>query len=154
LINCREAEEQGKTFDYAWFLLSILLVVGELSEDSQFPHIDRELPEAAKYTSLWASKDAKRIGNIKIFWLLMEVSIWMWINRRLHLSPMMYKILKIFAEFKADIRNIYIRVQKDPMKQWMKLPFIATDNAIFIVLETWPPEWRAPDLAELEKAVA
>lgn len=52
LTNFREAQEQDKTFHYAWLLLSILLVAGELSEDSQFPHIDRELPEAAKYSSL------------------------------------------------------------------------------------------------------
>jgi len=36
----------------------------------------------------------------------------------------------------------------------MKLPFVATDNAIFIVLETWPPKWRTPDFAELEKVAA
>lgn len=35
-----------------------------------------------------------------------------------------------------------------------KRPFIATDNMIFIVLETWPPEWRVVGLAELEKVVA
>jgi len=40
LTNCREAQEEGKTFHYAWFLLSILLVTGELPEDSQFPSLD------------------------------------------------------------------------------------------------------------------
>jgi len=30
-------------FHYAWLFLSIVLVVGELSEDSQFPIIDRDL---------------------------------------------------------------------------------------------------------------
>lgn len=49
LINCREAHVHDKTFHYAWFLLSILLAVGELPEDNQFPHIDRELPEVSKY---------------------------------------------------------------------------------------------------------
>ena len=37
------------------------------------------------------------------------------------------------------------------MEQWTKLPFIATDDVIFTVLETWPPEWHTPDLVELEK---
>lgn len=32
--NCREAQEKGKTFYYAWFLLSILLVIGELPGDN------------------------------------------------------------------------------------------------------------------------
>ena len=52
------------------------------------------------------------------------------------------------------MHNIYIRVQKYPVKQWMKLPFVATDHAIFTVLETWAPEWRTPNLAEFEKVEA
>lgn len=40
LTNCEEAQEQGKTFHYVWFLLSILLVAGELPKDSQFPPLD------------------------------------------------------------------------------------------------------------------
>lgn len=34
LTNCREAQEQGKTSHYTWLLLSILLVIGDLLEDS------------------------------------------------------------------------------------------------------------------------
>ncbi len=50
------------------------------------------------------------------------------------------------------MHNIYIRAQKDSLQQWTNLPFIATDDVIFIVLETWPTERCAPDLAEMEKA--
>jgi len=70
-----EAQEQGKTFHYAWLFLSILLVTWELPEDSQCPSIEQDLPEAAKYALLWATKDTKRIRETKIFWVLMEVSI-------------------------------------------------------------------------------
>ena len=52
LTNCKEAQEQGNTFHYTWLLLSILLVTRELPKDSQFPHIERDLPKAAKYASL------------------------------------------------------------------------------------------------------
>ena len=52
LTNYKEAQEQGKTFHYAWFLLSILLVAGELPKDNQFPTIERNLPEAMMYNSL------------------------------------------------------------------------------------------------------
>lgn len=52
LSNYREAQDQGKNFHYAWFLLSILLVVGRLPVDSQFPTIERNLPRAMRYTSL------------------------------------------------------------------------------------------------------
>ena len=50
-------------------------MAGELPEDSQFPRIDRDLLEAAKYASLWATKFATRIHDNKIFWVLMEMNI-------------------------------------------------------------------------------
>lgn len=63
----------------------------------------------------------------------------MWINSRLRLSSTVHNSLKSFADFKAYMRNIYIRVQNDPVHKWEKLTFIATDDTIFTVLETWPP---------------
>ena len=47
--------------------------------------------------------------------------------------------------------NLYIRAHKDPVRTWAKLLFIAMDDVIFAVMESWPPESRAPDLAEMEK---
>ena len=75
MTNYRVAEEQGKTFHYAWLLLSTLLVAGELLKDSQFPLVENDLPEAMRHTSLWATKDATRISEIKVFWVFVEVSI-------------------------------------------------------------------------------
>lgn len=48
------------------------------------------------------------------------------------------------------MHNIYIKACKDPTKQWMKLHFVATNEAIFNVLK----EWHAPDIAELERSAA
>jgi len=84
----------------------------------------------------------------------MEMNIRMWINQTPRLSPTVYNSLQSFAESKANMHNIYIKAQKDPTKQWAKLPFAATDDAIFTVLEAWPPEWHAPDHAELERVAA
>lgn len=44
-----------------------VLVARELPEDSQSPTINRYLLEAAKYSLLWAMKDATRIHDTKIF---------------------------------------------------------------------------------------
>ena len=55
------------------------------------------------------------------------------------------------VEFKADMHNLYIRAPKGPAQKWVKLLFIATDDAIFVIMESWPSEWRAPDLAAMEK---
>jgi len=44
-----------------------MLVTTHLPKDSQFPFLDLEWPEAARYASLWVTRDAERIRNIKIF---------------------------------------------------------------------------------------
>jgi len=40
----------------------------------------------------------------------------MWINKRPHLSPIVYTSLQSFADFNADIHNVYIKVHKDPVQ--------------------------------------
>ena len=52
------------------------------------------------------------------------------------------------------MHNIYIRARKDSTKKWTKLPFVATNNAIFNVLAACPSEWRTPDIAEIVKSAA
>lgn len=59
----------------------------------------------------------------------MEMNLRMGIHGKPRLSPNVYKNLHNFAEFKADLHNIYIRARKEPTKQWRELPFIATDDA-------------------------
>lgn len=39
-------------------------------------------------------------------------------------------------DFKADFHHVFIRVSKDPMKTWRELPYLATDDFIFAVLES------------------
>ena len=69
----------------------------------------------------------------------MEASVWMWTHKQSCLSPMVYDNLQSFADFKADMHNVYIKVRKDPEQNWTKLPFIAIDDANFVVLDSWPP---------------
>ena len=61
LLNFRKVQELSKMFHYAWLLLSIVLIAWEFPKDIQFPSI------TAMYTSLWATKDAQRIKDNKIF---------------------------------------------------------------------------------------
>lgn len=69
----------------------------------------------------------------------MEINIWMGINRKPRLSPIVYTILKRFAEFKVDFHHVFIRVQKHPAKTWHNLLYLAIDDVIFSFLEFWPP---------------
>lgn len=75
----------------------------------------------------------------------------MGINRKAWLSPTVYNNLQSFAEFKADFHHIYIRALKDPAKKWNELPYMATDDVIFDVLEAWPLEWCTPAISSVEE---
>jgi len=70
------------------------------------------------------------------------------------MSPIVYNNFQCTTEFKADLHNLYIQARKDPKQTWVKLPFIATDDAIYEVLAVWPLEWHALDRAALEKMAA
>jgi len=82
----------------------------------------------------------------------MEMNLRMGINRKPPLSPTVSNILQSFTEFKVDLHNISIKARKDPTNQWRELPFIAMDDVIFNVLETWLLEWHAPDLVTMDKS--
>ena len=84
----------------------------------------------------------------------MEMDLRTWINHKPRLSPTVYNSLQGFVKLKVDMHNIYIRAQKDPTKKWTKMPFVATNDALFNVLETWPPEWHVPNFTEIEKSTA
>ena len=47
----------------------------------------QDLPEAAKFTSLYFMKDPQRVKDSKVFWILKEMKIHMAINRKLWLLP-------------------------------------------------------------------
>ena len=82
----------------------------------------------------------------------MEMNIRMGINYKPQLSSIVYTSLQSFTEFKVEFHHIYLRVCKDPANKWNKLPYMAIDDVIFDVLETWLPEWCAVDISMLEKS--
>ena len=91
----------------------------------------------------------------KIFWILIEMNIWMGINHNPWLLPTIYNSLQNFVEFKAYCHHVFIRAWKDPMKTWHNLPYLVTDDVIFTVLESWSPEWHtlARSVVEADKSV-
>jgi len=109
-----------------------------------------------KYASLWENKDAQRIRERKIFWVVMEMNIRMEINRKPMLSPTIYNSLQRFVEFKADFHHVFIKAWKEPTKMWHELPNLAINDVIFMVLESWPPKWHAlvGSAVEVNKSVA
>lgn len=51
------------------------------------------------------------------------------------------------------MHNVYIKARKDSAWNYNKLPFIVIDDAIFCMLESWPTEWRAPNLVEQDRTM-
>lgn len=94
-----------------------MLVAWEFPEDNQVPTIAKDLLEAAKYASLWATKDVQWIRDNKVFWVFMEMNIRMGITRKPRLSPTVYNSLQSFTKFKEDFHHVYIRAHKDPTKK-------------------------------------
>lgn len=134
--NYREAQELRNMFHYVWLLMSIVLIEWELLEDIQFPSIVPDLKKAMKYASMWVTKDMKCIKDSKIFWILLEMNIFVAINHKPWFSTV-FSNLHIYAEFKEDFHHVSIRAQKDPAQTWYALPYLATDDTIDAVLDHW-----------------
>lgn len=60
----------------------------------------------------------------------------MGINHKLWLLPTVCSSLQSFVEFKVGFYHVFIMARKDPMKTWHNLPYLVTDDVIFIVLES------------------
>lgn len=82
----------------------------------------------------------------------MEVDIRHWVTQQPRLFTEIYDSVKHIAEFKEDMNFVSIWACKDPNQMWTTLPFIAIDEAIDVVLDTWPLEWHRPDAVEHDEA--
>jgi len=72
--------------------------------------LDLEWTEAARYASLWATWDTERIRNIKIFWVLMDMTVHQWITQLPHLTDEIYESIEHISKFKEDMHHVYIKV--------------------------------------------
>lgn len=144
VTNYQEVQDTSKKFQYSWLFLSIVLVTQDLLEDSQFPPLDKDLLEATKFASLWATKDVVQATETKLFRVLMQASIYMVINQKLQLSSTVFEKILGYAKFKVDIHCVYIQAWKDPRQKWFDLPYLTTDDAIEEVVKHQMIEWYCP----------
>lgn len=121
-----------------------MLVAWHLLEDSQFPPYEEYLLEAAKFTSLWSTKDPERIKESNIFWILTEMDLRTVISQRPRLFPTLFEQLRAFAEFKADFHNVSIRAWKDTKHIWHKLPYLVSETNVQEIVGSWLAEWCQP----------
>ena len=91
---------------------------------------------------MWVTKDVKQAQDRKIFYILMEMNVIMAINCKLQFSPTIYANLQSYVDFKANFHQISISERKDPAQKWHDFPYLATDDAIDVVLDKWSAEWH------------
>ena len=113
-------------------------------EDSQCPPHKEDLPDAARFTSLWSTKNPASIKESKIFWILLEMDLHMVINKRPRLSPILFMQLMAYAEFKVNFHSVSIRAWKDPKHTWHKLPYLVSMIDVQEIVGYWPTESHEP----------
>ena len=93
--------------------------------------------EGVRYKNLWDSKDAQRLENNQVFWVLFQSSLAATINFRPWLYPAVYDRYKGIASFHVTMHNVEIFARK--VKAWTSLPYMVSDEEIDNVIALWPP---------------
>jgi len=83
----------------------------------------------------------------------MDANVLQWINELPCMSNGIYESMKHITEFKEDMHHIYIRTRKNLARAWTSLQFIAIDDIVDGVMDTWPPAWRRLEAVECNEAV-
>ena len=86
--------------------LLIALVVWEAPEESVLPKLTPEMCEGARFAHLWDCKDAQRVEDNQVFWVLFQSSLAAAINSRPQLSPIVYNKYKSIAAFQVTKHHI------------------------------------------------
>jgi hypothetical protein len=58
--DCREDQDHGYEFHFSWILILITFIAWEMLEGVTFPEIKPSEPLAAKFTTLWYSRDMEK----------------------------------------------------------------------------------------------
>ena len=99
LDNVREAQEEGKKFNYSWLLLLIALVAWEMLEGAVLPEVESGVCEGARYANLWDSPYPQRVKENKIFWVLFEGALAAVIHLQPRLSSTIYTKYRAITNF-------------------------------------------------------
>ena len=64
------------------------------------------------------------------------------INHKPRLSPTIFEQFSRYTELKVEFHYITIRVRKEPKQNWCDLLYLATNDAIVVVLDRWLAKWH------------
>lgn len=96
--------------------------------------------EGTCYTNLWDTKDAQRIEENEVFWVLFQSGLTIAINTRPRLSPTIYDKYKIIDAFQVTMHNFQIWGPK--VSAWVSLPYMIAYEEIDWLVVQWPPHWK------------
>jgi hypothetical protein len=144
LIDCKEAQDKGMEFHYAWLLILIALVAWREPEDTQFLGAMKKPCLAARYVNLWHTVHKERqLDNNIMFYVYKEV-IQMSIQNTPCILPQVVEAYKGIACFKDGRHHMYIQAKKDPEQQWLSCRYKLTEVDVGQIIEDWEDEWKTP----------
>lgn len=102
-----------------------------------------------QFASLWSPKDVAHITKMKIFYVLMEMSLCMAINEHPRLSPTFFMQFSAYATFTANLHKVYIQARKKPVQKWHDFPYLVAKTYVQEVVLKWIVEWRTPSILDV-----
>lgn len=68
-----------------------------------------------------------RVMEMMMFWVLVEMDLYMVINERPRLPPTLFEQLEAYPKFKVAFQNMSICVRKDLKKTWYTFMYLVTE---------------------------
>ena len=88
----------------------------------------------ARYSSLWITKELTHATGNRIFYLVMDMMLHMVVNQYPRISPRLYTQYCHIANFKVDLKRVYVKVMKDPSRTWNPFPYLVIDDDLLTIL--------------------
>jgi hypothetical protein len=143
LDDCKDAQDLGTKFHYAWLIILIALVGwGEPKYNGFYPRPGK--CRTTKYTTLRHTSDAKqRKENSSIFSMYFDemkeniANTW-------RIPPEVVEEHQGVENFKASRHNMWIKAKRDPKKNWLQMRYCVTTEEVQWAMKDWPEEWKVP----------
>ena len=116
LEYARDVQEKGIPFHYSLLIVLIALVGWKEPTEVHFVAVPPNMPSAARYASLWVSKDkaSRQMTNYVFSFYMMSISYETVKTPRL--SNELFSQYDGVANFRADMHNVFIQARADKKK--------------------------------------
>jgi len=99
--------------------------------------MDPDVCEAAKYASLWESKELTQVTKKKLFWVILKMDLRTTMSQKPQLSPVLFQEYHSITDFKAYFHHAYIHAKKYLEEVWYELPYLVSKEDILLIIRKW-----------------